>query len=335
MQTPLVSVLLPAFDAAQTLGTALRSIERQTLTSFECVIVDDGSRDETRSIARAFAARDARFRVLEREHAGVAGALGAGLVECRGRYVARMDADDWMHRRRLELQVAALDLRPELAGIGAHVRIFPRRGLSDGLRAYERWLASIVEPDDVERERFVECPVVQPTLCMRRELLLEHGYRALGWPEDYDLVLRLLGAGHRLAVLPRQLLGWRDGPGRLTRTADFCAPDRIVACKAHHLARGFLSQAGGYVLWGYGGTGRALCRALKLLGKEPSAVVELHPGRIGQRIAGAPVIAPAGLGGLPRRPVVISVSGIGPRNEARERARAEGLEEGRDFVVAA
>ena len=57
-----------------------------------------------------------------------------------------MDADDWMHRRRLELQVAALDLRPELAGIGAHVRIFPRRGLSDGLRAYERWLASIVEP---------------------------------------------------------------------------------------------------------------------------------------------------------------------------------------------
>ena len=66
LQTPLVSVLLPAFDAAQTLGTALRSIERQTLTSFECVIVDDGSRDETRSIARAFAARDARFRVLER-----------------------------------------------------------------------------------------------------------------------------------------------------------------------------------------------------------------------------------------------------------------------------
>ena len=335
MSVPLVSVLLPVHDAIGTLPAALRSIQRQTLTDFECVVVDDGCSDGSAGIVRSFAAADARFVLVSQPHAGVAAALERGLARCRGRYVARMDADDLSHKRRLELQIERLEARPELAGIGAHVWMFPRRTLTDGLAAHERWLNSLDEPASVARDAFVECPIVHPTLCIRREVLTAHGYRDAGWPQDYDLVLRLLASGQRLAVLPRKLLGWRDGPNRITRTADYTRRERIVACKAHYLARGFLAGSQRYVLWGYGDTGRTLCRALRLHGKQPHTIVELHPRRIGQQIAGAPVVHPSALAGRAGLAVVISVSGTEQRNEARARARTLGLVEGGDFVVAA
>ena len=90
------------------------------------MIVDDGSRDRSAGVARAVADADPRFRVLSCEHAGLVSALAAGLGACRGDCVARMDADDVMHRRRLELQLAALDAAPGLAAVGSHVRLFPR-----------------------------------------------------------------------------------------------------------------------------------------------------------------------------------------------------------------
>jgi glycosyltransferase involved in cell wall biosynthesis len=335
MGTPRLSVLLPARDAGGTLALALRSVQRQREASFECVVVDDGSRDATRAVAQAFAAEDPRFRVIDAPREGLVPALNRGLADCRGELVARMDADDWMHRDRLALQAHALVCDPSLTGVGCHVRIFPRVGLSDGLRAYERWLRSIDGPDRVRRDAFVECPIAHPTLVLRRAPLLELGFRDCGWPEDYDLVLRLLARGARLGVVARRLLGWRDGPGRLSRTHAAYTQARFVACKAAFLAEGFLASAETYVLWGYGGTGRALRRALVVYGKTPSHVVELHPGRLGQRIHGAPVVAPEALEGLRGRPIVVSVAGEGPRSEIRAALVVLGFEELRDFVCAA
>src|SRR6185503_6477551 len=113
-----------------------------------------------------------------------------------------------------------------------------------------------------------------------------------------DLVLRLLGAGVRLGVVPQPLLFWRDGPLRLSRTGAAYRLDRFTACKAYYLAHNFLAEQRSYVLWGYGDTGRALSRALRELGKDPSHIVELHPGRLGQRIFGASVVPPEALGAL-------------------------------------
>ena len=102
---PRVSVLLPARDAGPTLAASLRSVQRQTEARFECVVVDDGSNDGSADLVRAFAARDARFRLVSRPRAGLVAALEAGLAECRGAVVARMDADDVMARDRLALAV--------------------------------------------------------------------------------------------------------------------------------------------------------------------------------------------------------------------------------------
>jgi glycosyltransferase involved in cell wall biosynthesis len=299
------------------------------------VVVDDGSHDGTLAVARAFAARDPRFVVVSAAHEGIVAALNRGLAHCGGTLVARMDADDWMHRDRLAAQRAALAADAGVAAVGTHVRLFPRRALGTGLRQYEQWLNGIDCPERVRAEAFVECPVAHPTLLLRRRVLDALRYRDAAWPEDYDLVLRLLAAGHRVGIVPRRLVGWRVRAESLTRTSPRYAIERFAACKAAFLAAGFLGRSDEYVLWGYGHTGRGLRRALLAHGKRPTHVVEVHPGRLGNRIHGAPVIAPDELAALGDRPVVVSVAHEGPRGEVRAWMARHGRRETIDYVCAA
>jgi glycosyltransferase involved in cell wall biosynthesis len=332
---PEISILLTVFDAAATLPACLRSIARQTTRGWECIIVDDGSNDDSLAIERLAAAADGRFRVIGRPHRGLVSALNTGIGHCRGRYVARMDADDLMHRDRLSRQAAALDAAPDLSAVGSHVRFFPRRGLRDGMRSYERWLNAIDSPERVRADAYVECPIAHPTLFIRREALAAFGYRDVGWPEDYDLFLRLYGAGHAIGVVPQRLLAKRCAPERLSRTSPAYAIDRFTACKASFLANSFLARGDRYVLWGHGGTGRALRRALHDHGKAPAAIVELHPGRLGNTIHGAPVIAPPALAEWRHLPLIASVAGGDARSRIRAALARMGYREGIDYVCAA
>lgn len=329
-----MSVLLPAWNAASTLRPCLASLGRQTLVDWECVLLDDDSTDDTAAIAADHARRDARLRVVSRRHGGIVAALNEGLLHCRAPLVARMDADDLMHHDRLAAQVAALEQDATLAAVGCHVRLFPRARVSPRMREYEAWINGLGSADSVARDAFVECPVAHPTLMMRREMA-DLGYRDVGWAEDYDLVLRALGAGMRIGVVRRRLLAWRHRPDSLSRRDERYAVARFTDCKAHYLAAGFLADLDRYVLWGYGDTGRELRRALAALGKTPSHIVEVMPTRIGNTIHGAPVIPIDALPALAPRRIVVSVARAGPRAEVRAALATMGLVDGTDYVCAA
>ncbi len=336
--TPRASILLPVWNAGKTLASCLRSLERQREPGWECVLIDDGSSDDSLAVAREFAARDPRIRVTARSHEGLVATLNAGADLCRAPLVARMDADDWMHRDRLALQSALLDREPGLDAVGSFVRSFPRASLKAGSRRYEAWLHSLKGPAEIWRDRFVECGVAHPTLMIRRERLAELRYHDRGWPEDYDLLLRLLAGGPRVGVVPQRLLGWRNGEDRSSRRDGRYALDRFTACRAHYLSSDFLRDAREYVLWGHGPTARALRRALDPLGHHPAAIVEVHPRRLGQTIHGAPVIPATELSICPdlrRFPLIASVSGAGPRADIRAALEALGYRDGTDFVCAA
>jgi len=332
---PEISILLPVFDAGATLSACLRSISRQTHRSWECIVVDDGSTDASGAVAAAAGAADPRFRVVATPHRGLVAALNAGLEHCRGHFVARMDADDCMRSDRLAAQMAALDSAPGLAAVGAHVRLFPRRGLGDGMRRYEQWLNGMERAEDVRADAFVECPISHPTLFVRSEVLVGFGYRDLGWPEDYDLFLRLHLAGHAMAIVPKRLLAKRCGSDGLSQRSTAYGIDRFTACKASHLADSLLAGGDRYVLWGYGGTGRALHRALRDRGKRAAAIVEVHPRRLGNTIQGAPVIAPHDLEQWRGVPLVASVSGATARARIRASLKQMGYREVYDYVCAA
>jgi glycosyltransferase involved in cell wall biosynthesis len=332
---PEVSVLLPVFNGADTLRRALASVRRQRGIDWECVVVDDGSNDASAWLAQEASREDPRFRCVFGPHRGIVAALRMGVSSCRAPLIARMDADDIMVSGRLLKQADALREEPRLAAVGTHVELFPRGGLREGRLAYESWLNSLRSARDVEADAFVECPIAHPTLMVRTDVLRELSYREAGWPEDYDLILRLLGAGYRVGVVPEVLLRWRDSPHRLSRTSATYSTRRFVACKAAFLADGFLASSERYVLWGYGGTGRLLRRELARYAKTPAYIVELHPGRLGQIIAGARVIPPERLPTVERLPIVVSVAGAVARNQIREALARMGFVEVDDYRIAA
>ena len=116
--TPQVSILLPAFDAESTLATCLRSIERQTETRFECLLVDDGSRDRTLGVARSFARRDRRFVVVECQHRGLVATLNAGRIGQRihGAQVIPPEALTRVRRCPIVVSVAGQSARSQIRG---------------------------------------------------------------------------------------------------------------------------------------------------------------------------------------------------------------------------
>jgi glycosyltransferase involved in cell wall biosynthesis len=318
MTSPAVSVLLPVRDGAPFLQEALDSIAAQTLEDFELVAVDDRSSDATPALLSEAARRDSRIRVVQGPGQGIAAALNAGLRECRGGLIARMDADDRSLPDRLARQVAALSADRSLAAVGTQVRLFPRERLTEGLLAYETWLNSLTSKETVRLECFVESPLAHPSAMIRRDALCAiGGYSSAGWPEDYALWLTLLERGHTLSNVPSPLLLWRDHSQRLTRTHEDYSVEAHLRLKAHHLSRGPLRE-GRCIVWGAGKTGRRLYRALETEGVTVALFVDIDPRKVGQRLHGVPVVAPDDLRAFDGVHLVAAVGARGARARIRE-----------------
>lgn len=120
---PLISVIVPAYNAADTIETALRSLAEQSWRNIEVVIVDDASSDATVKVAGRFCASDARFRVLRQTtNAGSYAGRNAALVELRGEYITTLDGDDWAHPQRLAVHAADLKRHGDLYNVSNWVR---------------------------------------------------------------------------------------------------------------------------------------------------------------------------------------------------------------------
>lgn len=214
------------------------------------------------------------------------------------------------------MQVALLDERPEISVCSSLVRMFPRRDLLGGLVRYEQWLNSVVTPEQIARDMFVESPVAHPSVMLRRSELVELGgcgpstgsgcsaYQEHGWAEDYDLWLRYHVAGKQFAKVEQTLLWWRQSQGRLTFTDSRYSVENFLRAKAHYLECGLRNVECGMapcpprggssqrriVLWGAGKTGRRLLKHLLREGVEIEAVVDIDPGKIGHTMRGRPIV---------------------------------------------
>jgi cellulose synthase/poly-beta-1,6-N-acetylglucosamine synthase-like glycosyltransferase len=326
---------MPVRDGAATVAEAIVSIQRQTLADWELVVVDDGSTDDTLRIISELQCTDPRVRLLRLPASGIVQALNTGVAAARGGIIARMDADDISHPRRLERQLDLMRADPILAMCGAHVEDMP--GAGEGRRRYSNWVNSHTSHDDIVREILVECPVAHPTFMMRRdELERAGGYRDMGWPEDHDLVLRMWRAGMRFAATGGEpLLAWRDAPGRLSRRDPRYSAAAFRACRMHHLLRSPLLPPGRAVAqWGAGAEGKAWLRAWPPE-LRPQFVVEVDPRKTGRTIHGVRVVALTDVGGPSDALLVVAVGAAGARGEIRRWLAPRGWVEWRDFVFVA
>lgn len=337
--TPTASVLLPFKDVELWIEEAAASIEHQSWRDFEVLAVDDGSSDGSRKIIEGWADRDRRVRLLEttdRSGRGIVAALELARAHARGDVLLRMDGDDVSPLTRFEAQISLLSDRPGLAGCGTRVEKIPRDRLTEGGRAYERWLNSLLQPEQLLRDLFIECPIAHPTLAVRAGVLeAAGGYHDGPFPEDYDLLLRLLGSGAQFAQASCPPLQWRDRSGRLQRADARYSLDAFRRTKVRHLLRGPLSDGPTVVMWGAGPTGKAFSRLLAEAGHPIGAFVDVDPRKIGQDIHGAPVIAPPDLGEPAGRVALGAVAGEGPRGEVRSALERLGWTELSDFWIIA
>jgi len=334
----LVSIVLPVKNARTSLPRAVASIRAQTWSDWELIVVDDGSTDGSCEWLEELAKEEARLRLRASPGRGLVVALNAGLAAAEGDWIARMDADDEMRPERLARQVAALTADPDLGLVGCRVDFGGDRTGAAGYAAHVDWLNTVLTAEEVRLARFVESPFAHPSVMFRRGLVARHGgYREGDFPEDYELWLRWLEAGVRMAKVPEALLVWHDSPERASRCDPRYAPDAFYRVKAGYLA-GELARSGqGRAVWiaGAGRPTRKRAALLEVHGVEIAGYVDIDPRKIGGRVDGRPVVGPADLPPSERAVVLSYVANRGGRDKVRRMLVAQSRREGCDFWLCA
>lgn len=186
MTENLISVILPVHNGAAYLHEAIVSLLGQTLADFEVIVIDDCSVDDSPAIVESF--RDHRIRLIKStERLRICKALNLGIKKSNGHFLARMDADDVCHPRRLEKQVRFLKRHPEIGFCGSWVRRF---GTNQLPQTYHRPVGGA----RVKAFAVFDNPMVHSSVMIRRDVFnqLEAGYRDdFANAEDYDLWTRL------------------------------------------------------------------------------------------------------------------------------------------------
>lgn len=343
---PLVTVLLPVYNAVHTIEAALHSLFAQCpakdapLPPFEILAIDDGSTDGTAALLRHLALTplaQGRLRVLHVEHGGIAPALNAGLAAAHGRLIARMDADDTTHPQRLALQTAhlwnnpGLDLSAGLVGFGGD------RRLAHGFACFVDWQNSLRTHEQISHGRFRDTPVCHPCVMFRREAAEKWGAYADGdFAEDWELWLRWLHMGARMEKLPHELLIWNDAPSRATRADSRYAPDACNRLRALWLAR-HLERHNPFhpLVWVVGGGRMARRRLAPLwnLGVRPAAYIDIDPKKIGNVVEGIPVCGRHALPGPDDCRVLNALTAHGAADEAADWLGAQGFRQEQWILV--
>lgn len=335
---PLVSVVLPARNAAATIARAVASVQSQTLRDWELLAIDDGSKDATRFILIEMAQLDPRIRVL-RTKAGIPGALNAGIAAATGEFVARMDADDESAPDRLEKQAAFLAANPLIGLVGTRVDFGGDPVQAEGYALHVEWVNTLLTPEEIALNRFIESPFAHPSVMFRRHLVDDHGgYREGDFPEDYELWLRWMDAGVPMAKLPETLLTWHDLPSRASRTDPRYSPEAFYKLKAFWLAEWLqreLEPTRGVWIWGAGRPTRQRAANLTDHGIKIAGYIDVDAKKTGKLVGGVPVVSPDE---LPPQETSFILGYVGVRG-ARELHRAvlekSGRREGRDFLMCA
>jgi hypothetical protein len=211
---PLVSVIVPCYNASTLVGDALASILAQAWTEFEVIVVDDGSED-SEALERLLAPHGSRFRYLRQPNSGPSAARNLGIREARGELVAFLDSDDLWEPEFLAAQVEVLAADPGLSMTYCDTRL-----AGESARAGTRLSRLVPEPSRVTVENLLlrRCIIHPSTVVARRAALQDAGLFDEGiWhSEDLDLWVRLLGRGGRVRYVPRVLARRHGGGRRLT-----------------------------------------------------------------------------------------------------------------------
>ena len=211
MNPPLVSVILPVFNAEKFVAQAIESILQQTFTDFELIVIDDGSNDRSLEILKKYASSDKRITIISRENRGLVASLNQGIAAACGQWIARMDADDIALPQRFERQLQWL-AKTDADICGSWVKLF---GTPD------RRVIKHPQTDEAIKMKMIFCtPFAHPAVMIKTEFIKQLRYNKV-WEkcEDYDLWERATRAGGKMINVPEILLLYRQHKKQISTTA--------------------------------------------------------------------------------------------------------------------
>ncbi|BBU28961.1 fucosyltransferase [Burkholderia sp. THE68] len=230
---PLVSVVIPAFNAERFIGEAIASIQQQTLEDWQLIVVDDGSTDQTMSAARHAAGDDQRIRLIRFDrNEGVSVASNAGFDAAQGEFIARLDADDRAVPARLAAQVEAFRDCDRLAAAGSHALVFG--DVPEGIAH-----CSLGDADIKAHLLDGLNTISGGTLMVRRSFIREHHIRfddRSASAEDLDYLAAIMAAGGRLSNVDEVLTEHRSHRASLTNSRHDVARDCLQAARGRLLS---------------------------------------------------------------------------------------------------
>lgn len=271
---PLVTVVIPAFNAARFLAETLRSAAVQTHANLQILVVNDGSTDGTAEIVAAMAASDRRIELYSKSNGGLSAARNDGIRRARGDYVAFLDADDLWHPDKITRQLQAMRDHPQPHRVGA-VYVLSRE-----IDEADRWLSDYprlaVQGRVLCRHLLANFVATGGSnLLCPTPVALEVGgfdisYQAAGGgtSEDYDFQLKV-AAHYDIVAVEQYLVGYRRYPGSMSGNQLRMASSRRSVIERHLEVNGI---AGRCRRWALGGVDVVECGAYLASGRPLAAL---------------------------------------------------------------
>ena len=277
-----VSVILPFFNAELSLQKAIESIVNQDFTDFELILINNNSTDKSTEIASTFVNTNPNVKLYHESKQGVVFASRLGFSKSEGKYIARMDADDIAFPQKLSLQTELLDKNTDIDAVAGLVKYHSLMPNTEGFERFVNWSNSVQTCNDIELNRFIEFPIVNPTLMFRREVIEKNGfYKSGNFPEDYEMFLRWIENGVKFAKINEYLLQWNDSKNRLTRTDSIYSAESFYKIKAKYLAKWLKKQGHTKIaVWGAGKRPRKRAKFLEDFGIEIVFYIDIIKDRV-------------------------------------------------------
>lgn len=225
---PLVSVVIPCFNSGMYMREAIESIMNQSYSELEIILIDDGSTDNTLDIIQELSMLDSRIKLVRNEqNLKLVNTLNKGIALCKGKYIARMDADDIAYPLRIEKQVAYMEMHPEIGLLGSFIEEFNDKGT----------IGRGIQPISDERIRayiFTASAFFHPGVLLRKDVLSEYNLKyeeqfTIG--QDHALWINML-QHTKAANIPEILLRYRVNAQSLTQVSNRNRSSRRVVLKA-------------------------------------------------------------------------------------------------------
>jgi glycosyltransferase involved in cell wall biosynthesis len=231
---PLISVVMPARNAAATLAATLDSLVAQTFKDFELVLVNDASSDDTPHIAESYCSRLSIRLVHHAENQGVAKSINEGLAQSDSIFVARLDADDLARADRLEKQLAFMTAHEAVDVCGSHMEVFSEE---EGSQMASFVLAHPTSHAAITTAFVQRCAMAHPSVLARRRLFDEIGAYdpRFDFAEDYELWCRAALLGRQFANIAEPLTRYRRHGGQVSRQKAQLQFSRDIAIKRKYL----------------------------------------------------------------------------------------------------